>query len=59
MLHGARGGTRTHMTLRSANFKSAAATNYATRAGDVSYHAYIHVERMHVGGDVGRDRTGA
>src|ERR1035437_6100081 len=29
----ARGGNRTHMTFRSANFKSAAATNYATRAG--------------------------
>ena len=29
----ARGENRTHMTLRSANFKSAAATNYATRAG--------------------------
>ena len=30
--HCARGGTRTHMTFRSTNFKSVAATNYATRA---------------------------
>ena len=31
-MQGARGGTRTHTTVRSRNFKSLVATNYTTRA---------------------------
>src|SRR3989338_6480453 len=42
----ARGENRTHMTLRSGNFKSPAATNYATRASCI-------------GGGLGGNRTPA
>jgi hypothetical protein len=44
----ARGGNRTHTTLRSADFKSTSATNYDTRAGRPRWESNPRIEILQI-----------
>ena len=55
----ARGGNRTHMTLRSTNFKSVASTNFATRAWVAIISCRLRITLRRTEGGHGENRTRA